>query len=392
MFLEFCGLGPDEFVATARSDTGKAEELVTSYILARRGTVSGSTMHNFAMALKLFLAMNDADELNWVRIGKIIPPARKHGSDRAPTADELRRILDSCDLRMKCVVLLMLSGGMRVGAFDYLRWRDMEPVSAGKYEFARLTIYRGENEEYYTFVSPECCRYLQEYRTLRERAGEVVGPSSPLIRDSWGSYKFARDPAEALAITSKTLRDQLGRLYKKIGLREEKVGRRHQFQQVHSFRKFFKSVAERHMKSIYVELLMGHSTGVSDSYMKPSREEMAQEYSKAIAALTVISREEVTRGDVELVRREAALEAMKAIATTFGIDPMKIRVEKEKELGRGMTGEEEMEQITVEIKKLREEPRREMQMLVKEDELQRYLEEGWRFVSALPSQRILIRR
>jgi len=130
MFLEFCGLGPDEFVATARTDPTRAEELVTSYILARRETVSGSTMHNFAMALKLFLAMNDSDRLNWVRLGKIIPPAKKHGSDRAPTAEELRRILDSCDLRMKCVVLLMLSSGIRVGAFDYLRWRDVEPVGA----------------------------------------------------------------------------------------------------------------------------------------------------------------------------------------------------------------------------------------------------------------------
>ncbi len=77
---------------------------MTSYILERRENVSGSTVHNFAMALKLLLAMNDSDRLNWVRLGKIIPPAKKHGTDRASTAEELSGILDSCDLRMKCVV------------------------------------------------------------------------------------------------------------------------------------------------------------------------------------------------------------------------------------------------------------------------------------------------
>lgn len=391
MFLEFCSLEPDDFVKLVRKNPRKAEDLVTSYILKRKGKVSGSTIHNFRMALKLLLSMNDCDKLNWVRIGKIMPPVRKHGSDRAPTADELKKILDNCDLRMKCIVLLLLSSGVRIGAFDWLKWRDVEPVKFGKYEFAKLTIYRGENEEYYTFISPECYNYLQEYRALRKQAGEKVEPDSPLIRDDWGDYKGAKDPREAVVITSKTLRDQLGRLYMRIGLRTAKKGMRHEFQQVHGFRKFFKSVTERHVKSIYVELLMGHSTGVSDSYMKPTFEEMALEYTKAIPAVTILSRDEVTRDDIAQVRKEAALEAMKAVATSFGIDPMKVRIEKQKELGREPSFEEEMELMKLEIRKLRE-PKEDPQMIVKEEELQSHLKDGWQFVSVLPSQKILIRK
>lgn len=105
------------------------------------------------------------------------------------------------------------------------------------------------------------------------------------------------------------------------------------------------------MKSIYVELLMGHSTGVSDSYMKPVYQDMVQEYSKAIPALTILSREEVTKDDMEKVRKEAALEAMPAVATSFGIDPIKIRIEKQKELVRELTGDEELEMIRVEMAK-----------------------------------------
>lgn len=76
---------------------------------------------------------------------------------------------------------------------------------------------------------------------------------------------------------------------------------------------------------------MGHATGVAASYMKPTVEELAQEYVKALSALTILSREEVTRDDIEKVRRDAALEAMRAVATSFGIDPMRVRIEKTKD-------------------------------------------------------------
>ena len=42
--------------------------------------------------------------------------------------------------------------------------------------------------------------------------------------------------------------------------------RRHEFKTVHGFRKFFKTHCEQVMKSINVEILMGHTIGVSDCY------------------------------------------------------------------------------------------------------------------------------
>ncbi|MCP8313770.1 MAG: hypothetical protein H3Z53_05295 [archaeon] len=44
--------------------------------------------------------------------------------------------------------------------------------------------------------------------------------------------------------------------------------------------------------------------------------------------------------------------------------------------------------IQNEIKKVRE-GERDPQRIVREEELERYLADGWRFVSVLPSQRIL---
>ncbi len=89
MFFDSCGVKPDDFVAIAKKSPAKAERLVSSYIQARKEQVSGHTIRIFRVALRLFLSMNDSDTLNWVRIGKILPPTRRYGSDRAPTPDEL---------------------------------------------------------------------------------------------------------------------------------------------------------------------------------------------------------------------------------------------------------------------------------------------------------------
>jgi hypothetical protein len=332
--------------------------------------------------------MNDAETINWKKISRIIPSARRHGSDRAPTTDETRKLLLHADLRLKCVILILVSSGMRIGAFKWLRWGDVEPLTVKNYNFAKLRVYTGEPDEYFTFVTPECHEMLLEYRKAREESGETITERSPLIAVQYNRRNF--DASKVESITPKFLRNKIGELWNEMGLRA-KEQKRYEFRQAHGFRKFFKSVAERFLKSIYVEMLMGHSTGVTASYMKPTVEELAEEYVKAIPALTILSREEVTKDDIEKVRKEAALEAMRAVAASFGIDPMKVRIEKEKEMDRELTSEEEIELIKLEIKKLRE-PQTDPQIIVKEEELESHLKDGWHFVSVLPSQRILIRK
>ena len=79
----------------------------------------------------------------------------------------------------------------------------------------------------------------------------------------------------------------------KHGIRKEKK-KRHEFS-IHSVRKFFKTRAEQVMKPINVETLMGHSTGISDSYYRPTEKELLEDYLKAVPLLTVSEAEEVRR-------------------------------------------------------------------------------------------------
>jgi integrase len=64
--------------------------------------------------------------------------------------------------------------------------------------------------------------------------------------------------------------------------------KRHEFQTDHGFRKWFKTRCEiGEMKAINIEKLMGHSTGISDSYYRATEAELLEDYMKAIDFLTI---------------------------------------------------------------------------------------------------------
>jgi uncharacterized small protein (DUF1192 family) len=64
--------------------------------------------------------------------------------------------------------------------------------------------------------------------------------------------------------------------------------KRHEFQADHGYRKWFKTQCElAGMKSINIEVLMGHSIGISDSYYRIPEKDLLEDYLKAIDLLTI---------------------------------------------------------------------------------------------------------
>jgi integrase len=68
----------------------------------------------------------------------------------------------------------------------------------------------------------------------------------------------------------------------------EKGKKRHEFQADHGFRKWFKTRCELSgTKSITIKKLMGHSIGISDSYLRVTESELLDQYLSAIDFLTI---------------------------------------------------------------------------------------------------------
>ena len=53
--------------------------------------------------------------------------------------------------------------------------------------------------------------------------------------------------------------------------------RRHEWKAAHGFRKYYKSHAEQVMKPINVEITMGHDIGLSESYYRPTQQQVLQD-------------------------------------------------------------------------------------------------------------------
>lgn len=266
----------------------EVEDIVKRYILKHKDRVmnkeiAGATMNARVTAARMFLTMSDVIQINWKKLSKIAPPSRKSGDDRAPTLEELQAVDRYADARLKFVLSAMVSGGFRLGGWLGLKVKDFEPIERnGQVIAAKVTIYRGEPEQYYCFVSPEAWARLQAYLELRRKARENVTGESPALRNQF-SMKRRISPVVPLSYLG--IYAMFKRGWQRAGFRL--AGNRENFKLVHSLRKVYKSRTENYMTSIKIETLMGHSTGVSNSYFKPTERELLDDYLKAVDALNI---------------------------------------------------------------------------------------------------------
>jgi hypothetical protein len=57
-----------------------------------------------------------------------LPKIRRHADDRAPTIEEIQQLCNYPDRRIKGIVYTMATSGITLGAWNYLRWKDIQPI------------------------------------------------------------------------------------------------------------------------------------------------------------------------------------------------------------------------------------------------------------------------
>jgi hypothetical protein len=114
--------GDDQFVYS-----GFINFIVTQNRRVDRKEITPGTVRNYYKAAKLFCEMNDVI-VNWKKIAKGLLREKQYGDDRAPTVSELLQLMKYPDRRIKPIVLVMTSSGIRGGAWDYLKWQHIIPM------------------------------------------------------------------------------------------------------------------------------------------------------------------------------------------------------------------------------------------------------------------------
>jgi integrase len=258
--------------------------------------ITGATLRNYLKGIKLFCEMADIP-ISWKKITRGLPRGKNYADDRIPTIDEIQKLLEYPDRRIKAIVYAMASSGIRLGAWDYLQWGHIRPIVREEktdleVEAAKIIVYAGEDEEYFTFISKEAYRALKDWMKYRQSSGELIDENSWVMRDLWDTRVaqgrgFVTRPKKLAPSGIKRL---IERAMWAQGLRQQlKTGKkRHSFQAIHCFRKWFKTRCEiAGMKPINIEKLLSHSIGISNSYYRPTENELLEDYLKAVDSLTI---------------------------------------------------------------------------------------------------------
>ena len=280
-FMKFCN-------ATKLSDllTIEPQKQIIKYLMSlrERGLAFNSISINLK-AIYHFFEMNDVP-LNKKKINMFKGEFSRKVVDRAYTHEEIKKILDISDLRMKSLILLMASSGMRIGSIPLLKLRNVEKIDS----LYKITVYEGTNDEHYTFCTPECASFIDAYLEYRIQNGEKLHQDSFLIRDQFDITDIDQVRNKSKGITVNTIKVIVNTILVKSGIRtvDHTEYKRKEVPRSHGFRKFFTTqVVNSKVNPEIREMLLGHKIGLASCYYRPTQDEMYEEYQKAIDNLTI---------------------------------------------------------------------------------------------------------
>ncbi|MGB6594951.1 MAG: site-specific integrase [Candidatus Nitrosopolaris sp.] len=136
-----------------------------------------NSIKHYLNGVKSFIEFNEM-ALPWNKIAKFLPDDVTN-SYRSYTKEEIKKLLSIADPRDRCIILLMASSGIRVGAIQTLKVKSIKRLDGD----VRIVIVYPESEDsvYATVVTPEFLASLDEYLKYRKSQGEKITAESYVI-------------------------------------------------------------------------------------------------------------------------------------------------------------------------------------------------------------------
>jgi len=344
---KFCSYTERTPAQLAKLSSKQASSLIESYVLHLKeiaveragkpeaGVISFNSLGYYIAGLKSFFDQFDNMKINWKRIKGNIPKNKKvRHSFRSYHLHELRKMLSLADRRETVILLLMISGGLRVGAIAGLKFKDISPSydiinAKGEKEtiqlphgIATVKVYAGTRDEYDTFITGECVAAVQEYKRYLEEQmpGVKIKPESYLIRSAY----------ENKSVLTGTIRKTIWELFKKTELPTDEL------QPDHGCRHYFKTICSNaKMVHEWSEAFMGHSQGIHAVYFDKKTAESwknaVDNYKLAIEGLTIteearkaLSNEIKLQNVPEVERLQAEVEQLKSQRSGIAAEVMEL--------------------------------------------------------------------
>ncbi len=259
-FIKWLNKNPDtllEKCLTSNEAKNEAILRIDDFIgeLRAAGLAAG-TISNYIKGVKALFRTNGINLTLPYRLKR-----RVKYHDRAPTPEELTKILDLAKIREKVIISLLALGGFRIGTLVKLQYkhirRDYEKGIAPIHIYVESEITKGKYHDFDTFIGTEAIKYLTAYLEAREKGTYYVSPEqieddSPLIRNA--------HTKKVKPVSPGCIHQVIHRLYVRAGLIKNNNSRRYELR-AHSIRKYFRTQLGSlgTIPTDYIEYMMGHT-------------------------------------------------------------------------------------------------------------------------------------
>lgn len=220
-------------------------------------------------------------------------------ADRPPSQEEMRLLIQYLPVHGRALVLVLLSGGLRVGEALKLRLGDVA-LDTDPAEVRVCGADTKTQRSRVVFISREAAEAVRAWLKvrgdyLRSAAGRSWKHPKPLNTDRLFPFEYST----ALSMFNGALR--------KAGLDDRDMGtkKRIRIRHLHTLRKYFKTtfVTATRLEDV-PEALMGHEGGVEMAYNRYSFEQIARFFKEAESALSVMS----DRAEAEKLKKAVEAE------------------------------------------------------------------------------------
>lgn len=380
VFCSFLKMLPDEIAPYVKKHS--VYSVLDDYVgwMVNECKFAPNSLRNHISVVKKFLALNDVEINNdKLRVKVDFPRYYSVTADRAPTPDELRKVLMHTNARGKSLITMLASSGMRIGELLSLRVKDVDfdknPVTV--HLKAEVTKDR---QARYCFTSDESVTFLRAY--LGDRISQkdaclfqgrhqgVNQEGKVYPRGEWENEPMSYWTADIIFSTA----------LKHAGL-EEKDDKGRDVIHIHCLRKFFFSQLVPSLGREVVEALMGHKRFLDAAYQRFTPEQMGEFYLKGMNAVTI------------MLMKQGMDE--KAVVATFYRQYLSMAGYTDSEIdGMGNLSSYTSDQVR---ELSRQKSMKSLglngnhQKVVPINEVKQWIEQGWDFVTTLPDSEAIVR-
>ena len=231
-------------------------------------------------AIEKFLFVNDKI-VNKRKLMMFLPEAEAR-KQRAITDKECQDLLSHAStIRTKAIIHLFCATGARPEALVNVRMMDIGQMPD---DCQSLILYAETPNELITFIHSEASQAVNEYLNERKDSGELLKPESYLIRPT----VFIVNEKKPVPVDIHVLESVIRNAMQRAKIKRKKVDEhRYDLALCGGFRKRFNSILKLNPNISYpiAEMFMDHKMRMEPHYLTPTKEQLFEEYKKAIPVL-----------------------------------------------------------------------------------------------------------